>query len=781
MSNTMHGGRSRRRTRMAIWSLAALVVVAAACAPMAPPTDGVDLSVAVSDNVEATIGSSVTYDATVSSVGTAATTGPVAATVVVPPGQTVTAAAGTGWTCTNDDAQATCRIDDADVQPGQALPKISVTADVAGPTLIAQVYVAISSEGDVNPANDEALGKVTVTPAIEGDQLFVQVAGALSMRNGGTVSSGDVSITADPAGSLGGADRLQIDASVGSTHVLADLQRTNLTLFTGTITVTDPALQGGVPLTVDWRGPVFSYGLAPWRSLGSELLGLKIPSLDASGVTGALANGLTYTLNFSAADYAPEAPAAGQPPISYFGNNPSNLIPTLNPPSRVVAGAEVTLPVEISPRGGSTVGPVAATVDLPPGLEYVRAGNGSTCTSLPAVQRRLRCTLDSSIAEPLRPNLLAGLAGVVLPVPTQSIDLRVRATTPGVPLTVSATVGSANSASRSTDTTINASPPGPEVGLTMNGAELTPNLYFREGTGLSANQYSFAVDNVGTATSASPTVTVTLPEGVSYRGFTNPTIQQGNNRFICSAAAQEVTCTRSNGVGVTSLTTPASTFAIQVNVTAPTSPTVTATAALTNSNDVNPGGPDKSATATTRVAATGAPTYDVALSNGAFTATARPVLEGGYTFATTPGGRVDGINGCGTSMNYVPPVLVLPVVGPTLVPAIFADNTLCVDINRVPGTNNFAGTVRTDFVTAPVFLPPPVPQDLPLPPVIGPREVSVDANQNVTLTGLLGGAVSGSADGSSLQLVLNGGTDFTTSWSLTAPPEATCIDINSCP
>ena len=370
---------------------------------------------------------------------------------------------------------------------------------------------------------------------------------------------------------------------------------------------------------------------------------------------------------------------------------------------------------------------------------------------------------------------------MVLPVSPESIDLRVRATTPGVPLTVSATVGSANSASQSTDTTINASPPGPEVGLTMNGAELTPNLYFREGTGLSANQYNFAVDNVGTATSASPTVTVTLPEGVTYRGFTNPTLQLGNNRFICSAAGQEVTCTRSNGVGVTSLTSPAPGFAIQVDVAAPTSPTVTATAALTNSNDVNPGGPDKSATATTRVAAVGAPTYDVSLSNGAFAATGRPVLEGGYAFTTTPSGRVDGINGCGTSMNYVPPVLVVPIVGPTLVPAVFADNTLCVDVSRVAGTNNFSGTVRTDFVTAPVFLPPPVPQELPLPPVIGPREVSVNADQNVTLTGLLDGAASGSADGSSLQLVLNGGADFTTSWSLTAPPEATCIDINTCP
>lgn len=87
---------------------------------------------------------------------------------------------------------------------------------------------------------------------------------------------------------------------------------------------------------------------------------------------------------------------------------------------------------------------------------------------------------------------------------------------------------------------------------------------------------------------------VSLPEGITYRGFTNPSTQLGNNRFSCSAAGQEVTCTRSNGVNVTSLTSPALGFAVQVDVAAPTSPTVTATAALTNSNDVNPGRPDKS-------------------------------------------------------------------------------------------------------------------------------------------------------------------------------------------
>lgn len=773
--------RSGRYSRTVVWALAAVALFAVGCSPTTPPTDGVDLGVTVSDDVGATIGSTVVYEAKVSSVGSAASTGSVAATVVVPPGQTVTSAVGTGWACTSDGAQATCSREDVDVQPGEALPTIRVTADVGGPTLVAQVYAAISSEGDVNPANDQAVGKVIVTPAVEGDQLFIQIAGALSLRSGGTISSGDVSITPAPSGGLGGADRLLIDAQVGTTHVAADLERSNFTLFTGPITVTDPDLQGGVPLTVDWRGPVFSFGLTPWRSLGSELLGLRIPSLDVSGITGALANGLTFTLNFTAADYAPEPPAVSQPPLSYFSNNTSELTPSIALPSRVVTGAEVTLPVQVTPRGGSTVGPVSATVDLPAGLEYVSAGSGTTCTLVPAVPGRVRCVLNESIVRALRPNLLAGLAGTVLPVPSQSIDLRVRATSPGVPYTVSAVLGSANSVDGSDTVTFTASPPGPDVGLTMNGPELTSSLFFQEGVGVSGNQYDFSVDNVGTATSASPTVTVTLPDGVTFNSFTNPITQLGNNRFVCTAAGQVVTCTRTNGVGVTSLTSPAPGFSIRVDVAAPTTPTVTATAVLENSNDVDPSGSDKSATATTRVAAVGAPTYDIALSNGAFTATNRPVLEGGYSFTTTPEGRIDAINGCGTSMNYVPPVLVVPVVGPTLVPAVFADNTLCIDLTRVPGTNSFNGTVRTDFVTSPVFLPPPVPQELPLPPIIGPRAVSVSATQNVMLTGIESGRVTGSADGSSAELVLNGGSDFTTAWTLTAPTDATCIDIAVCP
>lgn len=133
-------------------------------------------------------------------------------------------------------------------------------------------------------------------------------------------------------------------------------------------------------------------------------------------------------------------------------------------------------------------------------------------------------------------------------------------------------------------------------------------------------------------------------------------------------------------------------------------------------------------------------------------------------------------------MNYVPPVLALPIVGPTLVPAIFADNTLCGrQTERRERTTSPAPCARTSS--------PPrssshrrFPRSFPLPPIIGPREVSVNANRgNVTLTGLLDNRAAGSADGSSLELVLNGGTDFTTTWSLTAPPDATCIDINSRP
>ena len=242
-------------------------------------------------------------------------------------------------------------------------------------------------------------------------------------------------------------------------------------------------------------------------------------------------------------------------------------------------------------------------------------------------------------------------------------------------------------------------------------------------------------------------------------------------------AAQVVTCTRPNGIPVTGLLTPAPTFEVLVDVAAPSSPTVTATATVVNTNDVDPTGPAKSATATTRVAAAGAPQFSVSLDTGAFSASNRTVLEGGFTYNINPNGRLDGISGCSTSRDFTPAVLLVPIVGPTLVPAQFSDNTLCINATRVPLTNQWVGTSRVDFVAGPVFIPG-IPLDFP---VIQPRPVSAPAATLAAPVLNGDGSLSGSATGLNPELVLNGGATYQVQWNLGQVPGVTCVDTNLCP
>jgi hypothetical protein len=408
----------------------------------------------------------------------------------------------------------------------------------------------------------------------------------------------------------------------------------------------------------------------------------------------------------------------------------------------------------------------------------VGAGNGTTCTAVPAVQGRQRCYLNASLNNPVGSNIVGRILGAFLPTGFPTINVQLRPTVDFTNVTVGVAVDSPNSWVSSTSATFDPRPPGPDVGLTMNGPEATQSLWFTEGTGLSQNRYQFAVDNVGTATSANNglTATVNLPVGVTYRGFTTSGLTAAN-RFTCSAAAQVVTCTRPNGIAVTGLLTPAPTFEVLVDVAAPTSPTVTATATVVNTNDVDPTAPAKSATATTRVAAAGAPQFSVSLSNGAFSASGRTILEGGFSYTIAPNGRLDGISGCSISRDYQAPVLLVPIVGPTLVPAQYSDNTLCINTTRVPLTNQWVGTSRVDFVAGPVFIPG-IPLDFP---VLQPRPVSAGAG-TITAPVLNGdGTLSGAATGANPELALNGGATYQVQWNLGQVPGVTCVDNSLCP
>ena len=104
-----------------------------------------------------------------------------------------------------------------------------------------------------------------------------------------------------------------------------------------------------------------------------------------------------------------------------------------------------------------------------------------------------------------------------------------------------------------------------------------------------------------------------------------------------------------------------------------------------------------------------------------------------------------------------------------------------MNITRVLSTNQFVGTVRTDFVTQPVFLPPPVPPELPLPPVIGPRSVSVAAVDISAPALNLDGTLSGTALGADPTLVLNGGATYAIDWNVGPATGVLCVDVNACP
>jgi hypothetical protein len=167
----------------------------------------------------------------------------------------------------------------------------------------------------------------------------------------------------------------------------------------------------------------------------------------------------------------------------------------------------------------------------------------------------------------------------------------------------------------------------------------------------------------------------------------------------------------------------------------------------------------------------------VSLSNGAFSATNRTVLEGGFTYNINGNGRLDGISGCSTSRDFAPALLLVPVVGPELVPAQYSDNTLCINAARVPLTNQWVGTSRVDFVAGPVFIPA-IPLDFP---VLQPRPVSAPAGTLAAPVLNGDGTLSGSATGANPELVLNGGVTYQIQWNLGQVAGVTCVDNNLCP
>ncbi|MEI2638175.1 MAG: hypothetical protein V9F03_04125 [Microthrixaceae bacterium] len=333
--------------------------------PVTPPTNGLDLTPVVSQGNRATLGSTVTYTATVRNTGNTFSDGPVTMTVVLPVGHTMISATGSGWDCAAGSGGATVECTTSQVvNPPDSMPVVTIEANVGGALGLDSLYAAISTPGDVNRANDTTRGRVTTSPSGAGDQLYVQMAGVLQLRSGGVVSSGDVTVTSD----ILGPSALSIDATVGTTAVEANLTRLGGTLFTGPVTITDPSIQGGDPLELNWRGELAGIGERPFNNLSGTQLNLRIPSLDLPGISAAALNGITFSLGITAVD------GQRQGVVHTYADGGLNIRPSINVPDRVVTGAPFTLDADLVAESGASIGAVSADIDLPSDRHLRRCG-----------------------------------------------------------------------------------------------------------------------------------------------------------------------------------------------------------------------------------------------------------------------------------------------------------------------------------------------------------------------------------------------------------------------
>ena len=138
-----------------------------------PPSGASDLTITKTHNPDIAIpGGTVTYTVTVSNVGSWPSSGAVTVTETPPPGLTVTALSGTGWTCTV--ATRTCTRSDA-LAPGASYPPITVTTSVAAgaaPGAVTNTAV-VSGGGDSNSTNNTATDPTIIAAPAAGMDLTI--------------------------------------------------------------------------------------------------------------------------------------------------------------------------------------------------------------------------------------------------------------------------------------------------------------------------------------------------------------------------------------------------------------------------------------------------------------------------------------------------------------------------------------------------------------------------------------------------------------------------------
>ena len=127
------------------------------------PVAGPDLTLTKTQSGGAVVaGQPITFTLRVTNIGTAPTSGNVTVTETPPPGLTITALVGSGWTCIVETR--TCLRPDA-LAPGASYPDITVTA-VLAPEAVGTIAngAVVTGGGDSNPGNSTGSSPITIAP-----------------------------------------------------------------------------------------------------------------------------------------------------------------------------------------------------------------------------------------------------------------------------------------------------------------------------------------------------------------------------------------------------------------------------------------------------------------------------------------------------------------------------------------------------------------------------------------------------------------------------------------
>jgi Bacterial lectin len=529
-------------------------VTASQAAP-APPS----LSMMVTPQGDMTAGGTAGYKLTVSNAPSAGpTTGTVTATFPVPAGQTVTAAGGTGWTCSVSGQTVTCTRpgngNDA-LLPGGSYPPVTIATKIPPSVGGTSVPVTANANTPGNADPNGADGKVTVPIA-----PAPVVAPSLSM-------------TVTPQGDFtpGGTGSYQLQVS--------DAPDAGPT--TSTITATFPVPAGQT---------ITSAGGTGWTC---SVSGQTVTCTNAGAGKDALAGGASE-LPIDVNVMIP-ATATGQVPVTATANTPGNADPNGavgkatvqigNPPAQpgpdlsmaVTPQGDFTaggtggyqLTVGNAPGAGPTTGTVTATFPVPAGQTVTSAtGIGWTCST---AGQQVSCTRPGSGDDALQP-------GSSYPPVTITTSIPASAAGP-VPATATAnTPGNTDPNGAEGKTTVTIAP-APVVAPSLSMTVAPQGNFTAGGTGAYQLQ-------VSTAPGAGPT---TGPVTATFPVTAGQTITSANGMgWTCTTAGQTVTCTRSDVLQPGSAEPPV-TVAVQIPPTAAGTVPVTATAGTPGNADPNGG------------------------------------------------------------------------------------------------------------------------------------------------------------------------------------------------